>query len=180
MNFFDSLITEVVSLSDGLDKKTFDYNKGFAWSDIGYNEVILQRDTAFELDGVGFNLVTSQHIDDEIVVVGEDIPEIKTNLTFARICVIELEDTEDQQKTYNLIRKVEYTKYHVFPLGYMIRTSSRSHKEAVRVSKNAVKDGIDFQKIGSLFINKYKENPSVKGVRIIFITKSIRQLKLLN
>ena len=52
----------------------------------------------------------------------------------------------------------------------MIRTSSRSHKEAVRVSKDAIKKGISFQNAGNLLINKYKENPAVRGVRVIFIT----------
>ncbi len=177
MDFFNSLIADVSSLTDGLDKKSFDYNKNIAWSDIGYNEVILQRDTAFELDGVGFNLVTSEPVNDEIVVIGDDIPKIKGNRTFARVCVIELEETQDQQKTYNLIRKVEYTKYHVFPEGYMIRTSSRSHKEAVRVSEKAVKNGIDFEKVGNLLINKYKENSAVKGVKVIFITDTSADFK---
>ena len=52
----------------------------------------------------------------------------------------------------------------------MIRTSSRSHQEAVRVSKDAVKKGISFQNVGNLLINKYKEIPEVKGVKVIFIT----------
>ncbi len=170
MDFFDSLITETLEVTSGLRKNTIDYNEDEAWADVGYNEVILQRDTAFELDGVGFNLVTSSSIDNEIIVVGDDLQEINSSRTFARVCVIQLEDSEDQQKVYNTIRKVEYTKYHVFPEGYMIRTSSRSHKEAVRVSKASVKKGINFQKVGSLFINKYRENSSVKGVKVVFIT----------
>lgn len=179
MNFFNSLIEETVSLTQGPGKKSFSYQKSDAWQDVGYNEVILQRDTAFELDGVGFNLVTTEPVNDEIVVIGDDLPHIKESLTFARVCVIELEETEDQQKTYNLIRKVEYTKYHVFPEGYMIRTSSRSHKEAVRVSEKAVKNGIDFSKVGNLLINKYKENSAVKGVKVIFITDKNADFKRL-
>lgn len=179
MNFFNSLIEEIVSLTGGPGKKSFSYQKSDAWQDVGYNEVILQRDTAFELDGVGFNLITTEPVNDEIVVIGDDLPHIKESLTFARVCVIELDETEDQQKTYNLIRKVEYTKYHVFPEGYMIRTSSRSHKEAVRVSEKAVKKGIDFQKVGSLLISKYKENSAVKGVKVIFITDKNADFKRL-
>ncbi|MBO5066006.1 MAG: hypothetical protein J6D06_07840 [Clostridia bacterium] len=170
MDFFNSLIAETYSLIDGLDKKSFDFEMSDAWQDVGYNEVILQRDTAFELEGVGFNLITTAPVNDEIVVIGEDLSHIYGNRKFTRVCVIELEETEDQQKTYNLIRKVEYTKYHVFPKGYMIRTTSRSHKEAVRVSGKAVKDGISFKKIGNLLIKKYKENPAVKGVKVIFVT----------
>lgn len=170
MDFFNSLITETNNLIDALNKKSFSYDNADAWQDIGYNEVILQRDTAFELEGVGFNLATTKPVNDEIVVIGEDIPHIHGNRKFARVCVIRIEETAEQQKAYNLIRKVEYTKYHVFPKGYMIRTTSRSHKEAVRVASSAVKSGINFNKIGNLLINKYKENSAVKGVRVIFVT----------
>ena len=179
MNFFNSLIENVVSLTGGFSKQSFGYTGDFIWSDIGYNEVILQRDTAFELDGVGFNLVTGEPVDDEIVVIGDDLPHIKENRKFARVCIISLEETDEQQKAYDLIRKVEYTKYHVFPEGYMIRTASRSHKEAVRVSEKAVKSGIDFRKVGSLFISKYKENSTVKGVKVIFITDKNADFKQL-
>ena len=170
MDFFNSLIAEVNNLIDCLKRKSFSYEKSGAWQDIGYNEVILQRDTAAELEGVGFNLITTRSVNDEIVVIGDDIPVIHGNRKFARVCVIQVEETEEQQKAYNLIRKIEYTKYHVFPEGYMIRTTSRSHKEAVRVSEKAVKNGIDFSKVGNLLINKYKENSAVKGVKVIFVT----------
>lgn len=170
MDFFNSLIAEVNNLIDCLKRKSFSYEKSGAWQDIGYNEVILQRDTASELEGVGFNLITTRSVNDEIVVIGDDIPVIHGNRKFARVCVIQVEETEEQQKAYNLIRKIEYTKYHVFPEGYMIRTTSRSHKEAVRVSEKAVKNGIDFSKVGNLLINKYKENSAVKGVKVIFVT----------
>lgn len=170
MDFFNSLIAEVNNLIDCLKRKSFSYEKSGTWQDIGYNEVILQRDTAAELEGVGFNLITTRSVNDEIVVIGDDIPDIHGNRKFARVCVIQVEETEEQQKAYNLIRKIEYTKYHVFPEGYMIRTTSRSHKEAVRVSEKAVKNGIDFSKVGNLLINKYKENSAVKGVKVIFVT----------
>ncbi len=168
MEFFDSLIKAVSDLTNGLPKK--EYSECTAWHDTGKSEIVLQRDTAFELDGVGFNLVTSCRVADGITVIGDDLGDIKKNQPFARISVIQIEDIGDEQKAYNLIKKLEYVKYHHFPEGYMIRTSSRSHKEIVRVAKSAVKGGIDFRKIGSLLIKKYKENPSVKGANIIFIT----------
>ena len=40
----------------------------------------------------------------------------------------------------------------------------------IRVSKTAVEKGMDFQKIGNLLINKYKENTAVKDVKIVFVT----------
>lgn len=170
MDFFDSLISEVSALVDKLPLKVFPYRSAKAWKDIGYNQVILQRDTAFEISGTGFNLVTSSETEDEVILAGADLSEIKNSCNFARISVVQIENPEDEQKIYNLIRKIEYVKYHYFPLGYMIRTSSRSHKEAVRVSRSAVKDGITFENVGNLLINKYKEIAGVKGVKVIFIT----------
>lgn len=170
MKFFDSLIDSVFCYVSALKQKAF--SAGKKWHDVGANQVIMRRDTAFELDGVGFNLVTSKEVRDEIVVVGDDIGQIKDNRAFARISIVQIDDVGDEQKAYNLIKKIDYVKYHVFPDGYMMRSTSRTHKEAVRVSKKAVKSGIDFQKVGSLLIEKYKENPSVKGVKVIFITAS--------
>ena len=170
MEIFDSLIKEVSEIIKPYPKTEYSYEKEKAWEDVGHNQVILQKETLFELDGVGFNLLTSSHIEDSVVVIGNDLQNIKSNKKFARICFIEFDEQEETQKTYNLIRKIEYTKYHFFPDGYMIRTSAKAHKENVRVSKTAVKKGMDFQKIGNLLINKYKENTAVKGVKIVFVT----------
>lgn len=170
MNFFDSLIEDVSVLISGFGQKKYPYDIDNARNDTEYSQVILQRDTAYELNGTGMSLVTSSAISDGIIVVGDDLSEIKTDRKFARISIVQTADMEDEQKAYNLIRKIEYVKYHCFPEGYMIRTSSSSHKEAVRVAKSALKDGISFESIGNLMINKYKEIDAVRGVKIIFVT----------
>ena len=170
MEFFDSLINDLSLLTEPQIKREYAFSGDELWQDVGYSRVILQRDTAFELEGTGFNLVTSSDVEEGIVVIGDDLQNIREKRRFARISLVQIESEEDEQKAYNLIRKIEYVKYHHFPEGYMIRTSSRSHKEAVRVSKTAIKNGVSFQKIGSLLINKYKEIPAVKSVRVIFIT----------
>ncbi len=172
MEFFDSLICELSDLISGFQKTNYPYSEKNQWNDVGYSQVILQRDTAFELDGVGFNLVTSSDVDDGIVVVGEELCDITADRKFARVCLVQLEDSDDEQACYKTIKKVDYVKYHFFPEGYMIRTTSRSHKESVRVAKSALKKGISFEKAGNLLISKYKENPKVKAVKVIFITAS--------
>lgn len=168
MKFFDSLISETESIISSFQKKTFPACA--PWCDAGQNQMIMRRDTAFELDGTGFNLITSGETDDGIVVIGDDLSEIRGDRRFARIAVVRIDDVEDEQKAYNLIKKIDYVKYHSFPDGYMMRSTSRSHKESVRVSDKAVKSGISFQKIGSLLIEKYKEIPAVKSVKMIFVT----------
>ncbi len=179
MNFFDSLIKQTLSCFSGLPNRVYECDESKAWEDIGYSEVILQRDTAFELSGTGFNLVTTDDIGDSIVVVGEELCEIKENRSFARITLISINEVDDEQKAYNLIKKLEYVKYHCFPKGFMMRSASSSDKEAVRVQKSAIKNGIDFNSVGNLLIKKYKENPNVKGVKIIFVTASQADYSLL-
>lgn len=170
MNFFDPLIKQALEFTQGLAEVNYDYNADKAWKDVGANQVILQKHSAFEISGTGFNLVTSSDVSDGITIIGNELSDIKKDCKFTRVTILQIDEPEEQQKTYNLIRKIEYVKYHYFPDGYMIRTSSRSHQEAVRVSKDAVKKGISFQNVGNLLINKYKEIPEVKGVKVIFIT----------
>lgn len=170
MDFYDSLIRKALEITQGLSEINYDYDSDNVWADAGCNQVILQKHTAFELSGTGFNLVTSSPIKDGITVIGSELNKIKNDCKFTRISLVQIDEQESEQDLYNLIRKVEYVKYHYFPDGYMIRTASRSHKEAIRVSKQAIKDGISFQNAGNLLIKKYKENPAVKGVRVIFIT----------
>ena len=179
MEFFASLINEVGSLTENLPQKAYPYTESKSWKDIGYNQVIMQRDTAFELNGTGFNLVTTAPVESGVTVIGKELSEIKEGCSFARVSLIQLQENSDEQAVYNLIRKVEYVKYHFFPEGYMMRTTSRSHKESVRVSKKAVKEGISFEKVGNLLINKYKENPAVKSVKVLFITDTAADFRAL-
>lgn len=172
MEFFDSLICELSDLISEYQKANYPCSEKNQWTDVGYSQVILQRDTAFELDGVGFNLVTSSDVEDGTVVVGDELCSITADRKFARVCLVQLEDSDDEQDCYKTIKKVDYVKYHFFPEGYMIRTTSRSHKESVRVAKSALKKGISFEKAGNLLISKYKENPKVKAVKVIFVTAS--------
>lgn len=169
MNFFDCLIDDISDLIVQLSQTNFPCCRD-SWKDIGYSQVILQRETAYELSGTGFSLVTSAPVSEGIVVIGDDLQNIIKNRRFARISIVQIEDEQDEQKAYNLIRKIEYVKYHHFPDGYMIRTSSRAHKESVRVSSRAIRNGISFQKIGSLLINQYKEIRAVKNVKVLYIT----------
>lgn len=170
MEFFDSLIKDTRELLSHKAKKELDYSQADAWRDEGYSSIILQRDCAYELKGTGFNLVTSSAVEDKILLYGDDLNEIKGDCSYARICLVSVEADADGQKAYELIKKIEYVKYHCFPEGYMMRSASGTNKEAIRVSKNAISKGISFQKIGNLLIKKYKELPEVKSVTVVFVT----------
>lgn len=167
MDYFDSLLNEALSALKPLPRRACGYDETMAWRDLGQPQVILQRDSAFELSGTGFDLVTSGPVQDGTVIVGDELSDIREDRAFTRLSVVQAEDGEDP---YGLIKKIEYVKYHYFPDGYMLRSASRAYKEAVRVSRRALKDGIDFAAVGNLLIQKYKQIPQVKGVRVYFIT----------
>lgn len=179
MNFFDNLIDDFYGSVSLFGHKDYPYSIKNKWQDLGQNELVMQRESAYELDGIGFNLITSKNIENKITVIGDDLGQISENRKFARISVISIDDIADEQKAYDIIRKIEYVKYHFFPKGYMIRTSSRSHKEVVRLSKSALNQSITFEKIGNLLIDKYKANPVVKSVHIFFITDKSIDYKML-
>lgn len=170
MRFFDKQIGEFKSEIDGKERAVFAY-EGKKWEDAGRNEIVMRRDAAFELQGIGFELFTSENIGgDGVIVVGKDLKDLGDGAPFARVSLVELDDVSDEQTAHDTVRKIEYIKYHYFPKGYMVRTNSLSSEENVRVSKLALKDGISFEKAGSLLISKYKENAAVKAVKVFFIT----------
>ena len=171
MEFFDNLIDDFYKSVSRYARNDYPYSIEKQWQDLGQNELVMQRESAYELDGIGFNLVTSKDLEDKITVIGDDLAEINGDRKFARVSVISIDSIDDEQRAYDLIRKIEYVKYHFFPKGYMTRTSSRSHKEIIRLSKSALNQNITFEKIGNLLIHKYKETPSVKAVHTFFITE---------
>lgn len=189
MKLYDNLIdTTMESLSDKSVVR-IPYSSKMAWKCLNDSEFIMQRDAKLELGGSGFPSVnytcvtTSGKVtEDEILICGNDLNRIKGDTAFARIVILETEDLgedKDQEKAFQAIRNLEFVRYHVFPEGYMVRVSSQSNQEQVRISKDALRSGIDFAKVGAAYIGKYKEVSQVRNVRIIFITDKELVEKLL-
>ncbi len=113
---------------------------------------------------------------DQILVYGPDLQEIGQDCNYARICEVLVRETgnregkQDPSEIFKLLQVLDFVKFHVYGKGFMMRTSGQSAREAVRVSKKALQDGITFEKIGNAMISHYKENPNVLAVRIRFIT----------
>lgn len=147
------------------------------WPDGGSNQMLFASDTAFELGGGSHAAVsgiafTTQPMKDEILLYGPDLGEIKGDCDFARLTILQVdEETLGQGNAfYNALRKIEYTRYHVAPEGYMMRISSSASREVVRVGKGAVKKGIGFAAVGRMFAESYRQNPAVQAVKTIFVT----------
>ncbi len=172
MKFFDNLINDFYQLCDGHSFALRKYCEDDICPCDDHLQVIMQRDTAFELEGMGFEFVTSSTVSDSVVVLGDDLQNINANTKFARVCIIGINDTADEQSVHNVIKKIEYEKYKFFPKGYMMRASVGDKAEKVRVSKKLIRDKVSFYNIGNAYINKLKSNPNVRGVSVYFITEN--------
>lgn len=178
MKLFDELIQRVYSLLPG-DPSRFPPTDASSCAG-SRSELILGRESAFELGGGNLpsasGILYTQSADlvprDEIIVCGDDLPQIRADRPFARFAVIRTDDIEFQgdQGAYGILENIGLRKYDVFPSGYMVRTSALSNREQVRVSKAAVSRHLTFAQVGSLYISEFKKNPHVEAVRMIFVT----------
>ncbi len=182
MKLYDNMIDVTMEALSHFQGKRVSGDLTKAWKCLENTEFIMQRDAGLELGGapepsVNYTCVTTSGkvTKDEILIYGSDIGEIAGGCGFARVVILETEDLgeeADQEKAFQAIRNLEFVRYHVFPKGYMVRVSSQSNQEQVRISREALKKGIDFSSVGASYIAKYKAVPGVKNVRIIFITDS--------
>lgn len=183
MDIFNTLIKDVEGLVGSSTPKIFKYSPDKAWETTESFELVMMKDSAYELGGdrkpaVNYSLVTSDPSlvgEDRILLYGKDLNEINGSAPYARITILYVKDIDaasedDSEETFRAIQAIDFVKYHVFPKGYMIRTSSESNREQVRLSKRALKSGVSFEKIGNAFIREYKKNPNVVNAKVIFVT----------
>lgn len=108
----------------------------------------------------------------KVTLYGPDLPMLKGDVPYARVSLVGVrkEFTTEEYKLYNLLRSIEYIRYHVNPRGYMPRISTVQGREQVRVSKEALDSGLDFYKAGRLYEEAYQKHPAVQSVETVFIT----------
>ena len=180
MNIYDECFTGLDSILKAYKPKKLNISQTESWEDMGKNQIILQNDSAYELGAANLPAVSSIAItdnkklvsEDELLLIGNDLQDIKENLPFARIALIRVDENEmgTGDELYKAIRKIEFARYHIQPEGYMMRISAFTHREAVRISKKALSKGLNFANVGKLFIDEYKKNTPVKAVKLIFVT----------
>lgn len=185
MKLYDEIISDILASLDKKDVKRLPVGNDADpvsrdWHDAGKAMMILQSDMAYELGGhnlpaVGNTLVTTETNlvpQDEIVLVGKDLPELTEDCPYARISLVRV--SEDcigtGNKLYNTIQNIGYFRYHIYPLGFMLRVSSSNDRESVRVAKEALERGLNFTAIGNTMQRALHLHKEVETVKIIFIT----------
>ena len=182
MELYNALIRSIPACLGPSVPRRYAYNEKRIWEETDSFSLVMARDAACELGGdglpaVNFTCVTTSPelvARDETVVCGPEVRELPSSAPFARITVLRVGDIEgdddDTEQTYRAIQSMDFIKYHVYPQGYMMRTSSASHREQVRISREAVRSGISFERIGNTFIRRYQENSNILAVRMLFVT----------
>ena len=181
MKLYDSSIRQMESLLATASVRKLDFADA-VWEDMGEQAMILRSDMAYELgagafpaySGLGITADTELVSEDEVLLYGPDLPEIKGDQPYARLTFVRVDEDSmgEGNDLYNAVRKIEYARYHLNPKGYMMRISASSQREPVRIGKKALEEGLDFAKVGRMFVDCYHENPKVQAVKVIFITDS--------
>ena len=183
MELYNRIIEKIDGLLGSSQPERYDYDPAKCWEDVGGNQLVMMKEAAYELGGdnkpaVNYACVTSNEgfaDRDEILVYGKDLDAISGSVPFARIAVIKVkelsgENEEDTEPPFRAIQDIDFVKYHVYPKGYMVRSSSDSFREQVRVSKEAVSRGITFEQVGNSYIRQFRQNPDIISVKLIFAT----------
>lgn len=179
MELFNPIITATKELLSGKKSTSWDFNARKSWPDVGSSELVLQSEAAYELGAYGLGsanyICTTTNADlvnkDQVILYGKDLKELKADTPFARIVLLRVGVLEgDDDEVYRALKDIEFCKYHVYPEGYMVRMSPENYREQIRVSKKAIKRGINFEKVGCRYIEAYKKDSNVLNVTVIFIT----------
>ena len=178
MKLYDETIRKVRALLSSEKQQLL--HDATAWPSVSDRSMLLRSDMAYELGGgslpaLGVTLVTASKDlvpGDGVFLTGTDLPEIDADTPFARIALVRVgEDTLGEgKKLYRAIRNLEYTCYHFYPEGFMLRVSSSKRRESVRIGKEALKKGLNFAKTGSRMIAAFHSHPEVEAVEIHYVT----------
>lgn len=179
MKLYESCITGMLQLLRAYPCCTLPTG-GAPWPDAGKNQLIFQSDAAYELGGGTLSAISAIALtddpalvpEDRVVLCGPDLPQLKKDSAYARLTLLRVREEAlgEKQRLYQTIRKMEYTRYHLNPQGFMMRISAMNHRECVRVSRAALESGLNFSRIGDAFVRAYHAHPAVEAVNMIFIT----------
>ena len=180
MKLYDETIKKMQSILQSAESAALPTGDS-GWPEVSDKSMILRGDMAYELGGeglyaVGCTLITANESlvpADGVTLLGRDLPEIKRDVPYARIAFVRVAENTlgEGQALYQAVRALEYTRYHFYPEGFMMRVSAARHKESVRIGRDALAKGLNFTVTGNRMITEFRKNTSVEAVRICYVTK---------
>ena len=180
MKLYDEVITQCLRLLEAEQGIVWEA-KDTSWPSVSDRSMILRSDMAFELGSgtkpaIGCTIITGSDElvkKDKVTLIGKDLPDIENDMPYARIALVRVNEDvlKEGEALYRAIRNLEYTRYHFYPEGFMMRVSASKQKESVRIGKEALEKGLSFEKTGSKMIKAFHEHDLVESVSIYYITK---------
>lgn len=141
------------------------------------NDILFAKDTAYELGGSQLPCVSTLAVSSDIsfsnkvYLLGNDLSQIKKDTPFAKVVLVQIDDSDNDDEMFNLIKELEQVRYKFYVKDFMIRASALNMREQIRVGKNAIKQGISFGDYGQKLIDRYLQNERVKSVDVYFVTE---------
>ena len=181
MKLYDPILSNILALCEQASSRKLPVCR-VDWPDLGKENLIFRQDMAYELGGggdrffaLGATAVTDDPAlvrEDEIVLIGKDLPEISADTSYARIALVRVapDTLGEGNALYNAVKQMEYVRYHVNPEGFMTRVSLMNGTESARVSKKALEKGLTFTQVGNLMLRQFHKNARIVSVKLIFIT----------
>lgn len=176
IGIFDKEIKALSKVFEGVATTKYDYDESKVLPTSEHSELVLLKDCAFELGGSDKPCACATVITDSIplsnqtIVVGKQLKDIKKDCSYAKIVLLGLKfGPDEEQGIFDLTKSFEYAKYKENVSGFMMRASAIRHREQVRVSKSAIKNGLTFEKLGDTTIANYLSKDVVKNVTVIFV-----------
>ena len=152
-----------------------------SWEVTAQESLVLKRDMAYELGGGMNKAISSIAFTTSSECVSDDGVYLMGRFTFIRLNESYIKNIQEKnaEALHAALRAIDYVRYHNFPKGYMMRISSVKEREPVRVSKQAIADGMTFSHIGSEMISAYRKRKEVEAVQIYFLTSKTADYELL-
>ena len=155
---FDAIIKKTNALFEGMTPTVWEYDE----NDIleNSNEVLL-----LEQDGM--------EIEDQVLLYGPDMSEVKDGAPYGRITFMVLNDEGlSEIQLFNTILDLQNSKHHIHPQGIEESNFQAGKYEVLFISRDVQKKGISFRQLGNSYIAEMKKNPRVLNVKQVFITDS--------
>lgn len=188
MKLYDETIKKVQTLLETKESRELPVGET-GWPEVSDRSMILRSDMAYELGGgglaaVGCTVITADEAlvpGDAVTLLGRDLPQIQGDVPYARIAVVRAAENTlgEGQALYQAVRSLEYTRYHFYPEGFMMRVSATRQRESVRVGRQALAKGLDFAKTGNRMISAFHRNIAVEAVHIYYVTEKSFDYKAL-
>ena len=174
---FDAIIKKTNALFEGMTPTVWEYDE----NDIleNSNEVLLLEQDGINIGGSlpgGVNYTvptgdTSLGIEDQVLLYGPDMSEVKDGAPYGRITLMVLNDEGlSEIQLFNTILDLQNSKHHIHPQGIEESNFQAGKYEVLFISRDVQKKGISFRQLGNSYIAEMKKNPRVLNVKQVFIT----------